>query len=166
MYVRAELPQWSFLTLAVQLSGISAFVNGRLVRYHCIICGNLAFMIFSDNTRGKLFNGFAVLLALVAIYHFIGVLYKVDDTPVWRHLLFAGINIFCIYGVLKRPDYFIYFFRLLLVQQYYSHGSYMIKIWQERKQIHWISVLDLLLLPVAFICLIEDHKVRHSKKLK
>jgi hypothetical protein len=120
-------------------------------------------MIFSIKTRSKLFAFFAVLLLLTAIFHFIGLFYKVDDSPVWRHFLFVGINLFCIYGVLKRPKYFIYFVGLLLLQQYYSHGNYLIKMWIERKQIHWISVFDLLLLPIAFICLIEDYKIRHSK---
>jgi hypothetical protein len=122
-------------------------------------------MIFTAKTRSILFAMFAFLLCIVVVYHLTGVFYKVDESPVWRHLLFAGINLFCVYGVLKRPKYFVYLAVLLLVQQYYSHGTYMIKLWVEKKQVHWISVFDLLLLPVGLICLIEDSIIKKKQLL-
>lgn len=122
---------------------------------------NFAGMLFSEKTRNILFKVFATLFSLAAIYHLVGVFYKVNGSPVWRHLFFAGINMFCIYGILKRPAYFICLVALLLVQQYYSHGAYMVSIWIEKKQIHWISFFDLLLLPIALICLIEDWKKKN-----
>lgn len=122
-------------------------------------------MLFSKKARTILFQGFAILFLLAAIYHIVGAFfYKVDDSPAWRHLLFVGINLWCMYGVLKRPAYFVYVVVLLLIQQYYSHGTYMMRLWAEQKQIHWISVVDLLLLPVAFICLMEDAKMKRAKK--
>ncbi len=119
-------------------------------------------MIFSDKARNILFKVFAAIAWLVAVYHFIGVFYKVNDAPAWRHLLFAGIDLFCGYGVLKRPKYFVYLAAVLLVQQYFSHGTYMVNMWIEKKQVHWISVFDLLLLPIVLICLIEDYKIKKS----
>jgi hypothetical protein len=117
-------------------------------------------MLFSNKTRNGLFKVFAVLSATAAFYHLTGIFYKVDGSPVWRHLFFIGVNLFCIYGVLKRPKYFVYLVALLLVQQYYSHGTYLINLWTEKRQIHWISVADLLLLPIGLICLVEDCKMR------
>ena len=122
-------------------------------------------MVFSAKTRGLLFNVFAVLSGLIAIYHFVGVLYKVNESPVWRHLLFAAINLFCVYGILKRPKYFVYLVALLLIQQYYSHGTYLVNLWMVRKQVHWISVFDLLLLPIVLICLVEDGKMKREENL-
>ncbi|MCW3109168.1 MAG: hypothetical protein JWQ09_3674 [Segetibacter sp.] len=117
-------------------------------------------MIFSPKVRNVLFNVTAVLLFLTAVYHFVGLFYKINDSPTWRHLLFVAINLFCVYGFLKRPKYFVYFVVVLLVQQYYSHGTYLVKLWIEKRQIDWISVFDLLLLPVALICLLEDRKMK------
>jgi uncharacterized membrane protein len=121
-------------------------------------------MLFSEKTRNISFKVFAALSCLAAIYHFIGVFYKVDESPIWRHLLFVVINLFCAYGILKRPKYFVYLVGLLLVQQYYSHGTYMVNLWIEKKQVHWISVFDLLLLPIALFCLIEDCKMKNRGK--
>ena len=120
-------------------------------------------MLFSEKTRTILFKVFAGLACLAGTYHFVGVFFKVDESPIWRHLLFVGINIFCVYGFLKRPKYFVFLVALLFVQQCYSHGTYMVNLWIKTKQIHWISVFDLLLLPIGLICLIEDYKLKNKK---
>lgn len=122
-------------------------------------------MLFSEKTRAIFFKVFAALSFFAAIYHFVDVFYKVNDATIWRHLLFVLINLFCVYGILKRPKYFVYLAALLLIQQYYSHGTYMVNMWIEKKQIHWISVFDLLLLPIGLICLIEDCKMKSKEKL-
>lgn len=117
-------------------------------------------MFFSQKARTVLFKVFAALFFCVAIYHLVSVFYKTDDSPVWRHLLFVAINLFCVYGFLKRPAYFVYFVALLLVQQYYSHGTHLVNFWIEKRRIDWPDVLVLLLLPVSLICLTEDRKMK------
>jgi hypothetical protein len=119
-------------------------------------------MIFSPTSRSLLFKVFAALSCLAALYHFVGLFYKVDAAPIWRHTLFVFITLFCFYGFIKRPMYFVYFFGVLLLQQYYSHGTYMFKLWTQTLQIHWISVFDLLLLPIGFMVLLEDYKYKKS----
>ena len=114
-------------------------------------------MFFSPKTRNILFKILAALAGMANIYHLVGLFYKVDESPVMRHFLFVVINIFCVYGFLKRPKYFIGFLSLVCIQQFYSHGSYMINLWLQTKQIHWISVLVLLILPISLFCLIEDY---------
>lgn len=119
-------------------------------------------MLFSDKARNILFKVFAAIACLAAIYHFVGVLYKIDGSPAWRHSIFIGINLFCMYGFLKRPKYFVYFVVVVLIQQYYSHGVFIVNTWNEKKQVHWISVFVLLLFPIALGCLIEDYRVKKS----
>lgn len=119
-------------------------------------------MLFSQKSRNVLFKVFAVLASMTAIYHLLGLFYKVDESPIWRHLVFVVINLFCIYGILERPKYFVYLVALLLIQQYYSHGTYLINLWNSKKQIHWISIIDLLLLPIALICLFEDSAMKKN----
>jgi len=114
-------------------------------------------------TRNVLFKVFALLTCVTAIYHLLSVFYRVDETPAWRHLVFFLINCFCVYGVLKRPAYFVYLFAVLVIQQYYSHGTYVIRFWHEKKQVHWVSVFILLLLPIALICLIKDRIIKMKR---
>ena len=121
-------------------------------------------MLVSSKIKSKVFVAFAVLAVFAGIYHLVGVFYKINESPVWRHVIFAAINIFCVYGFLKRPKYFVYFVAILLVQQFYSHGSYIINLWLEKGQIHWISVFDLLLLSIALFCLIDDCKMKKVKQ--
>lgn len=120
-------------------------------------------MLVSPKIRSKVFIVFAVLAVLAGIYHLVGVFFRINESPGWRHALFVAINIFCVYGFLKRPKYFVYFVALLVVQQFYSHGSYMMNLWIEKGQIHWISVFDLLLLPIALFCLIDDCNMKKEK---
>src|SRR4051812_3698713 len=122
-------------------------------------------MIFSGKTRNILFIVFTILAALAAVYHFIGIFYTIDQSPFWRHIIFVGINSFCIYGLIKRPKYFIIVVMLLLVQQYYSHGTYLLKMWNEKKEIHWISMLDLILLPILLICLWDESNAKRAKNI-
>ena len=71
-------------------------------------------------------------------------------------VFFVGINLLCIYGILKRPVWFIYFFTVLFVQQVYGHGSDIAQQWLKYKTIDWISLLVLLFLPLIFVSLIVD----------
>ena len=71
---------------------------------------------------------------------------------------FISINGICIYGFLKRPEWFIWFVGLLTLQQWYSHGSYAIELWQEKHVIYWISVGIIVLMPVAFVLLLLERR--------
>ena len=115
-------------------------------------------MLFSSKARKILFIVFAILASVVALYHLIGIFYKINESPAWRHAIFFLVNIICIYGFIKRPKYFILFLSVLLIQQYYSHGIYMVNMWVIQKKIHWISVLNLLILTLALICLVDNHR--------
>ncbi len=116
--------------------------------------------------RNIIFYLLAFCCFLAAIYHFVALFTKVDESPIWRHALFVCINVFCIYGCLSRPKFFIYFVVLLFLQQYYSHGSYLFNYWKTSHHIHWKSLLVLVLLPVGLICFWKDRKaIKLNKKL-
>ena len=101
---------------------------------------------------------FAILSLLAIFYHLRGIFWPNEITPAWRHVLFISINGICIYGFLKRPEWFIWFVGLLTLQQWYSHGSYAIELWQEKHVIHWISVGIIVLMPVAFVLLLLERR--------
>lgn len=115
-------------------------------------------MILSDSNRKILFYTVALFFFIAAIYHAVGIFYKVNDVPVWRHALFVAINLFCVYGLLKRPRYFLYFFCVLIIQQYLSHGSQLINLWYMEHRIDWISLAVLVLLPIGLLGLLDDFK--------
>jgi len=113
--------------------------------------------LMSSKVRHTLFKVFAVLAFAVMLYHTICAVQPFDATPAWRHTLFIGINTICIYGLLKRPKWFVWFFGLLTIQQLYSHGSHFIQVFRENK-INPIDAAVLLLMPLIFILLLQDRK--------
>ncbi len=104
----------------------------------------------------KIFILLEIALAIAAVYHLSGLFYRVNDSSVLRHAAFAGIDLFCVYGFLKRPKYFILFFTVFTLQQYFSHGPYLINTWISHGEVHWISLFVLILLPLGWISLIRD----------
>jgi hypothetical protein len=113
-------------------------------------------VILSDQIKRILFYLFAILSLLAAIYHFTGIFCKINSSPLWRHTLFVVVDLYCIYGFLKRPKSFVYFYLVLIVQQYYSHGQYLIKLWGLEHKMHWISFATLALMTIGLICLLAD----------
>jgi hypothetical protein len=89
---------------------------------------------------------FSFFFLITAIYHFIGIFYKINDSSALRHSLFVLINLFCIFGFFKRPKYFAVFLTFLLIQQFYSHGGDIIGYYRQVHKIDWISIADILFL--------------------
>jgi len=114
----------------------------------------------SSRTRNILFTACVILAVFALIYHLIGIFYKINDSPVWRHALFIFINIICVYGLLKKPGWFTWFFGILLLQQWYSHGSYIGWYWKNEHRIDWISVAVVLLMPAVFMLLLSEKRSR------
>ena len=102
-----------------------------------------------------IFIVFAIMFGTTAMYHFGAVFFKLNDSTQLRNIVFVVINLVCIYGVLKRPLWFIYFFSVLFIQQSYSHGISLFVTYKSGKM-DWISILDLVLLPVILFFLISD----------
>ena len=108
--------------------------------------------------RERIFQVFALFFLITAVYHFAGLFYPVNDSPKWRHALFIAINLFCAYGILKRPAWFVYLFFVLLLQQLYSHGSSMVNSWVATGS-YKNSLIDLLVVvttPLIFMLLVYD----------
>ncbi len=112
----------------------------------------------SKKTLHIIFYAFVIISFIAMLYHIKAIFYPIILTPSWRHSIFVLVNIICIYGLLKRPKWFIWFVSILTLQQWYSHGSYAIHLWQLENKIHWISIADVLLLPLLIIFLIFDRK--------
>jgi len=115
-------------------------------------------MFLSNRRREHVFKAAAFFGALTALYHLIGIFYKINASSSGRHALFICINLFLVYGFLKRPKYFVFVFFILLLQQLYSHGSFLINHFRESGKIDWISVFILVGLPIIFACLVADYK--------
>jgi hypothetical protein len=113
--------------------------------------------LMSKKVIPAMFVAFALLAFAAMLYHTYGALKPFDATPAWRHSLFIAINIICIYGLLKRPDWFVCFWAILSLQQLYSHGSHFLKLLSENK----FTLIDfgvLLLMPLIFVLLLIDRK--------
>jgi hypothetical protein len=112
--------------------------------------------------RQLLFKILSVLAFVLAAYHFVGIFYQINPSPPWRHALFVCICLLCSYGFIKRPKYFAYIFLALCVQQFYSHGSFLLSQWSDYSKVDWISLLLLIFLPVIFAALVRDSKTKNG----
>ncbi|GAB2825899.1 hypothetical protein [Ferruginibacter profundus] len=111
----------------------------------------------NSKARHILFMVFAGLAFAAMLYHTVGAVQPFDATPAWRHILFIGICTICMYGLLKRPKWFLWFFGALMVQQLYNHGSRLIHLLQEDK-LNFIDAAVVLLMPLVFILLLMERK--------
>jgi hypothetical protein len=108
---------------------------------------------------------FAILAFAALFYHVIAIYHPETDPPVvslaasLRHAIFILINVICIYGFLKRPKWFVWFFGVLTLQQLYSHGSHFINLLEENK-FNLIDAAILVLMPLIFILLLMDRKTK------
>jgi hypothetical protein len=121
-------------------------------------------MIATKTKYNLFFKWMSVLFLLPLIYHITAVILKIDASPIWRHLLFISINIFCIIALKKRSIYFVIFFTLLTLQQFYSHGTYFLKLWKEQHQIHWLSIAVFIVMPITLFFLIKEKLECKQKK--
>ncbi len=80
------------------------------------------------------------------------------------HLLFIGISVISAFGFWKKPKWFVYFFGILLLQQLYSHGANFYYHWENANVFAGKSFAIILLMPIAFIALLNDSKKNASEK--
>jgi len=77
-------------------------------------------------------------------------------------LLFVVVDCLFCYLFVKRPKYFVFLFSGVLIQQYYSHGSCLLKLWLNENKVDWISVAVLLYFAAAFIFLVLDYRAKEK----
>ena len=121
--------------------------------------------LMTKKTFDIIFIVFAVLVFCALINHVLQIIYpdKQNHAVItlifsFQHMLFIIINGICIYGILKRPDWFIWFAGLLTFQQWYSNGSYAITAWNKTQQVHWLSIGLIILFPLLVFFLILEKK--------
>lgn len=114
--------------------------------------------MFSHRAREILFKLLAAGALCAALYHAVGLFYPINEAPVWRHALFVVINVVAAVCFIKRPACFLPIFALLMVQQFYSHGTFLFNTWQQTHSIDWPSVLVLVFMPLALWALWIDYR--------
>lgn len=100
---------------------------------------------------------FGMLFSVAALYHLVGIFFKINDASIFRHVLFVVIDIYCVYGFLYRHNLFIIFLSILTIQQIYTHGLHLFVTWDFEQKIHWISVAVLILMPLGMIKVIREY---------
>jgi hypothetical protein len=78
------------------------------------------------------------------------------EAPAWRHLLFVGINLTCVIGLLVRPLVFIPAFAALTVQQVWTHGGHAWRMHVEQGAVDLPSLAVLAVMPTTLMLLISD----------
>jgi hypothetical protein len=87
--------------------------------------------------------------AVGALFHLYAIATHV--APLWRHALFAAINLAVVWGCWRRPRWFVWVFAPLLLQQLYSHGG---DLWQAYPEsIDWSSLMVVVWMPIVALAL-------------
>lgn len=104
------------------------------------------------------FLALSAAFAFTAAFHVAAAIRPAIDpeAPTWRHLLFVGINLACIAGLLRRPLVFLPFFGLLTVQQVASHGSHALRMWRDQGSIDFPSIAVVIVMLYALLRLVAD----------
>lgn len=87
---------------------------------------------------------------LAGLYHLIAVLIPNfgEPAPLWRHLLFIGVNGLMTVLLYRRPKTFFVFACVLIMQQLWSHGIYALKVYQQQNRIDWYSIIVIFGFPI------------------
>jgi hypothetical protein len=97
------------------------------------------------------------MFAFTACFHLAAAIRpSVDpEAPTWRHLLFIGINLTTIAGLIRRPLIFIPAFGVLLIQQLVTHGTHAWKAFAGGGS-DWPSIAVVIVMLVTMTLLIVD----------
>jgi hypothetical protein len=109
------------------------------------------------------FKVISIATLCIAAFHLLGIFITVNQSPPWRHAVFAAICFLLVYGFVNRPKYFKYLFVILAIQQFYSHGGSILQQWKNSNTIDWISIL--LLLSILVISIILWAESRTAKRI-
>ncbi|MEO7312424.1 MAG: hypothetical protein ABIX01_18625 [Chitinophagaceae bacterium] len=112
-----------------------------------------------DKKAHSLFYIYAFGFVIVALYHVNRYFFTPAAESATRHLVFVGICTICVFGLLKRPAWFLYFFGALTLQQIYGHGSHLLHQWNGLHTVNYIDLGVVVMTPVIFVSLIRN---RHA----
>jgi len=114
----------------------------------------------------KIFVLFCIFFVLAGLYHCAGFFFHFPFIPGahWRHGVFIIVNIIGAWLILWRPPWTVIPFSIVTVQSLYSHSHRMISWWTKNKQIDWISIAVLIVLPLALFCIVKDKKINSLKR--
>jgi hypothetical protein len=100
---------------------------------------------------------FVIMFSVAAIYHLIGFFIRINDASEHRHLLFALIDLYCVYGFYDRHRVFYLFFTTLTLHQLFTHTMYLFTMWQVEQQIQWVSICVIILMPLGLVKLVIEY---------
>jgi hypothetical protein len=78
--------------------------------------------------------------------------------PVWRHVLFIGIDSSLAVLFVRRPRWLVWAYALLTVQVLHSHGLGAWELWVTEHRIDWISVAVSIAAPAILVLLVVDRR--------
>ncbi len=104
----------------------------------------------------KIFYFYAFMAAVVGLYYVNRHFFLSQLESGFRNLAFVGICTICVFGLIKRPKWFLYFFGVLMLQQLYSHGSQLFTQWHLLHTINYINLCIVVMMPVIFVSLIRN----------
>lgn len=80
--------------------------------------------------------------------------------PVWRHLVFIGINVTTAYFMLLRPRWFFWACLVFSVQVMQGHGVRLWRTWFDLQRIQWVDFVTVCFVLLGLVLLYLDRRER------
>jgi hypothetical protein len=114
--------------------------------------------------RDLVFAASALLFIGAGLYHLYGLIASLADPNLAAfHGAFVVIDPVTAYLLLRRPDWFLYAFALLTIQQIYSHGTEALTAWRAASAIDYVSLFIIVFMPSLFVLVVYDALLRKSR---
>ena len=97
-----------------------------------------------------------IALLITLFYQFFNLYFAGPDSSISRRFFFILINLVLLYGVIRRPFWFVWFWGIMTLQQLISHAIHFTN--HLENQIEWVDLIIMLAGPVIFIWLWMDEK--------
>jgi hypothetical protein len=117
----------------------------------------------SPASRERILKLSAAAAAIAAAFHLTAIFSETvtrleygPTYPLWRHVLFIGIDSALVVLFLRRPRWFVWAFAALTIQILNGHGLGAWRIWTNEHRIEWISVAVSIGAPVILVVLVVD----------
>jgi hypothetical protein len=87
---------------------------------------------------------------IAACYHLLATFIVLNNSAVWRNLLFVFINFWCAFEIRKSKKYFIILFTGLFIQQLISHGNSVLQACMNNS-IDWFDISVIIGITISYL---------------
>lgn len=100
---------------------------------------------------------FGFLFGAAALYQVAGIFIEMNGQSMARPILFALIDLYCVYGLFNRSRFFHLFYIGLTGHQFVTQSANLIMHWNGESTTLWFSVAVLIVMPLGLAKLVIEY---------